>query len=229
MSFTKVKGDAFTGHLQGNISADGNDNTGKVIARPTVSTLNGKEATINLSDRVPILKTSSSNSETTTTVEYQDVGVILKTTPRVNKDTNEVTMKIDASVSTITGRVESANVSAPQISQRQVTSEIRCENGETIIIGGLLKQEDINSITNIPLLSKLPILGKLFEFRNHNKKDTELVVMLTPVIQGQETDAYSKKWFSEEKRAQNLQNDDTIDYALHTDRRGKDNRETKRI
>ena len=169
------------------------------------------------------------NNETTTTVEYQDVGVILKTTPRINKETNEVTMKLDASVSTITGRVENANVSAPQISQRQVTSEIRCENGETIIIGGLLKQEDINSITNIPLLSKLPILGKLFEFRNHDKKDTELVVMLTPVIQGQESDAYSKKWFSEEKRPQNMQNEETIDHALHTDRRGNDNRETKRI
>lgn len=229
LEFTKVKGDAFTGFLEGNISANGNDNTGKVIARPTVSTLNGKEATINLSDRVPILTTTSSNNETTTTVEYQDVGVILKTTPRINKETNEVTMKLDASVSTITGRVENANVSAPQISQRQVTSEIRCENGETIIIGGLLKQEDINSITNIPLLSKLPILGKLFEFRNHNKKDTELVVMLTPVIQGQESDAYSKKWFSEEKRPQNMQNEETIDHALHTDRRGNDNRETKRI
>ena len=229
LKFTKVKGDAFTGYLEGTVSANGNDNTGKVIARPTVSTLNGKEATINLSDRVPILTTTTSNNNTTTTVEYQDVGVILKTTPRINKDTNEVTLNINASVSTITGRVENANVSAPQISKREVTSDIRCENGETIIIGGLLKQEDINSITNIPLLSKLPILGKLFEFRNHEKKDTELVVMLTPIIQGQEESAFEKKYMKEEKNAQNMNNDKTIDHALHTDRRGQDNRETKRI
>ena len=211
------------------VLASGSDNTGKTIARPTVSTINGKEATINLADRVPILTTTTSNNNTTTTVEYQDVGVILKVTPRINEDTGYVTMSLNPSVSTITGRVENNNVSAPQISTRSVTTNLRCKSGQTIILGGLLKKDDIQTISKIPFLGDLPLLGKLFQYKDHTNDETELVVMVTPIVEGDENKTLVAHYLDTEKNTPNLNNDKTIDHANKTDRRGEDNTKTKRI
>lgn len=212
-----------------NMNLKGNDDTGKVIARPTVSTINGKEATINLSDRVPYLTTTTSNNDTTTTVTYQDVGVKLIVTPRVSDD-GTVTMTLNPSVSTITSWTSNNNVQAPNIATREVTTNVRCKSGDTIIIGGLLKREDIKSIEKLPFLGNLPILGKLFQYADHKRDDTELVVMVTPVVEGMEdSDADTSKFLKEESRPQNLHNQDSIDHALHTDRRGEDNKKTGRL
>ena len=208
--------------------ANGTDNTGKTIARPTVSTVNGKEATINLADRVPILTTTTSNNDTTTTVDYQDVGVVLKVTPRINEDTGYVTMSLNPSVSTITGRVQNNNVSAPQISTRSVTTNLRCKSGQTIILGGLLKKDDIQSISKIPFLGDLPILGKLFQYKDHTNDETELVVMVTPIIEDDNSSIVAH-YLNKEKNTPNIHNDETIKHMENTDRRGKDVKETKRI
>lgn len=209
--------------------ANGTDNTGKTIARPTVSTINGKEATINLADRVPILTTTTSNNDTTTTVDYQDVGVILKVTPRINEDTGYVTMSLNPSVSTITGRVQNNNVSAPQISTRSVTTNLRCKSGQTIILGGLLKKDDIQSISKIPFLGDLPILGKIFQYKDHTNDETELVVMVTPIVEGDENNTLVAHYLNEEKNTASIHNDGTMNHINQTDRRGNDNTKTKRI
>ena len=213
----------------GSIDATLNDNSAKVIARPTLSTRNGKEATINITDKVPILTTTTSNNNTTTTVDYQDVGVKLTTTPRVSAVNDDVTLDISGEVSTVTGYVTNNNVSAPQISTRNVKTNIRCKNGDTIIIGGLLKQEDIKTISSIPLLSKLPILGKLFQYTEHDKRDSELVIMITPVIDGKESQAMDTDRMKKEIRPQNIHNDETMDYASNADRRGVDTKKSKNI
>lgn len=213
----------------GSVDATLNDNTGKVIARPTLAAQNGKEANIKITDRVPTLTTASSDGETTTTVTYQDVGVQLTTTPRVSLQGDDVTLDINGSVSTVTGMVTNRNVSAPQISTREVKTNIRCKNGETIIIGGLLKQEDINAINSIPILSKLPILGKLFSYTDHTKSNTELVIMITPIVEGQESNAFANDRLKTEIRPQNIHNEETMDHAEHTDRRGKDTNKSKNI
>ena len=205
------------------------DNSGKVISRPTVSTMNGKKATINLSDRVPILKTTTSNGDTTTSVDYEDVGIQMDVTPRINSKNGDVTMEISPKVSTITGWTENKNVSAPQIATREVTTNIRCKSGETIIIGGLIKQDDIQSLSKVPILGDLPLLGKLFQYKQHQKNDTELVVMITPIIEGFEDAPMESEFLKEEKHPNNIHNKDTIDRAKHTDRRGEDNRVTGRL
>ena len=178
---------------------------------------------------MPILTTTTSNNNTTTTVDYQDVGVKLTTTPRVNAVNDDVTLDISGEVSTVTGYVNNNNVSAPQISTRNVKTNIRCKNGDTIIIGGLLKQEDIKTISSIPLLSKLPILGKLFQYTEHDKKDSELVIMITPVIEGREEQALKNDRMQKEIRPQNIRNEETMDYASNADRRGVDTKKSKNI
>lgn len=160
---------------------------GKVLARPNVTVFDGRKATILMGDKVPVFTSSSdstdSDSSTTMTVEYKDVGVKLEVLPRINEmDKQTITLVIKPSVSTISQWVESGNNKAPQISERSAETTVRVKNGETILIGGLLKNEEIKSIKQIPFLSKIPILGELFKLRSTEKKDTEVVIAITPKI-----------------------------------------------
>lgn len=160
---------------------------GKVLARPNVTVFDGRKATILMGDKVPVFTSSSdstdSDSSTTMTVEYKDVGVKLEVLPRINEmDKQTITLVIKPSVSTISQWVESGNNKAPQISERSAETTVRVKNGETILIGGLLKNEEIKSIKQIPFLSKIPILGELFKSRSTEKKDTEVVIAITPKI-----------------------------------------------
>lgn len=160
---------------------------GKVLARPNVTVFDGRKATILMGDKVPVFSSSSdstdSDSSMTMTVEYKDVGVKLEVLPRINEmDKQTITLVIKPSVSTISQWVESGNNKAPQISERSAETTVRVKNGETILIGGLLKNEEIKSIKQIPFLSKIPILGELFKSRSTEKKDTEVVIAITPKI-----------------------------------------------
>ena len=160
---------------------------GKVLARPNVTVFDGRKATILMGDKVPVFTSSSDSSDsdsfTTMTVEYKDVGVKLEVLPRINEmDKQTITLVIKPSVSTISQWVESGNNKAPQISERSAETTVRVKNGETILIGGLLKNEEIKSIKQIPFLSKIPILGELFKSRSTEKKDTEVVIAITPKI-----------------------------------------------
>lgn len=160
---------------------------GKVLARPNVTVFDGRKATILMGDKVPVFTSSSdstdSDSSTTMTVEYKDVGVKLEVLPRINEmDKQTITLVIKPSVSTISQWVESGNNKAPQISERSAETTVRVKNGETILIGGLLKNEEIKSIKQIPFLSKIPILGELFKSRSTELKDTEVVIAITPKI-----------------------------------------------
>lgn len=160
---------------------------GKVLARPNVTVFDGRKAIILMGDKVPVFTSSSdstdSDSSTTMTVEYKEVGVKLEVLPRINEmDKQTITLVIKPSVSTISQWVESGNNKAPQISERSAETTVRVKNGETILIGGLLKNEEIKSIKQIPFLSKIPILGELFRSRSTEKKDTEVVIAITPKI-----------------------------------------------
>lgn len=160
---------------------------GNVLARPNITTFDGKNAKLMMGDKVPVFTSTSDGSDTssdsTLTVEYKDVGVTLDVTPRVNDaDKDLITMVIKPKVSTISQWVESGNNKAPQISERSAETIVRVKSGETILIGGLLKDEEIKSIKQIPFLSKLPILGELFKSRSIDKKNTEVVIAITPTI-----------------------------------------------
>lgn len=160
---------------------------GNVLARPNITTFDGRNAKLMMGDKVPVFTSTSDGSDTssdsTLTVEYKDVGVTLDVTPRVNDaDKDLITMVIKPKVSTISQWVESGNNKAPQISERSAETIVRVKSGETILIGGLLKDEEIKSIKQIPFLSKLPILGELFKSRSIDKKNSEVVIAITPTI-----------------------------------------------
>ena len=160
---------------------------GKVLARPNVTTFDGRQAKIMMGDKVPVFTSSSdstdTDADTTMTVEYKDVGIQLDVLPRINEEDKEtITMVIKPSVSTITEWVESGNNKAPQISERSAETTIRVKSGETILLGGLLKEEEIKNIKQIPILAKIPLLGELFKSRSLEKSQSEIVVAITPTI-----------------------------------------------
>ena len=159
---------------------------GKVLARPNVTTFNGRKAKIIMGDQVPVFTSTGSGTDANASVnvEYKDVGVNLEVTPRINESDKEtVTLSIKPSVSTITEWIESGNNKAPQISSRSVETVVRVKAGETILIGGLLKHDEIKNIRSmLPFFSKIPVLGELFKNRSIKKSDTELVIAITPTI-----------------------------------------------
>lgn len=161
--------------------------SGKVLARPNLITVDGREASLLMGDKVPVFTSTSSSSDVTgvasVSVEYKDVGVKLEVLPRVSDVDNEViTMVVKPTVSTISQWIESGNNKAPQVSERCVETTIRVKAGETVLIGGLLKDEELKSMRGIPFLSKIPVFGELFRSRSIDKRNTEVVIAITPIL-----------------------------------------------
>ena len=160
---------------------------GNILARPDVTVFNGRNAHIMMGDKVPVFTSTStsndSSSDSTVSVEYKDVGIQLDVLPRINdKDKETITMQVKPTISAISEWSESGNNRAPVIATREAETILRVRSGETILLGGLLKEEEIDNIKQIPFLSKLPILGELFKSRSKSKKNTEIVIAITPTI-----------------------------------------------
>lgn len=158
---------------------------GKLIASPSLTTLNGREAKVLMGWKEPILETSRSGDNlNNTTVRYEDVGYKVVCIPRVNK-TDEgyfITMKLNPSVSAITGWVTNSDTKAPQISNREAMTNVTVRSGETIIIGGLVKDEDFKHLYQIPGISKIPIIGELFKMRSTTKDKSTIYICVTPTV-----------------------------------------------
>lgn len=152
----------------------------------------GQEASLLVGDRVPILNgiVSSSfflqGSQTTgagltgffPSVQYQDVGVIMKATPYLHS-ARELTLKLDLALR----EVSSQNLNgAPVISNRQVTEQFRVRDGETYVIGGILNRSQDRSVSGYPGLWRLPLLGALFGTHTRHEAETELLLVVRPHI-----------------------------------------------
>ena len=202
---------------------------GKVLARPNITTFDGRKAKIVMGDQVPVFTSTGSGTDANASVnvEYKDVGVNLEVLPRINdSEKGIVTLTIKPSVSTITEWIESGNNKAPQISKRSAETIVRVKAGETILIGGLLKHDEIKNIKSfLPFFSKIPILGELFKTRSVDKSDTELVIAITPTIiydaEGRPQVEFQKlpptlqkevQGLQDEKKAYNLSSEQQRDY-----------------
>lgn len=154
-----------------------------VLANPKVAVLDGQEANIHIGDRVPIVidkKETDANGNVviTTTVEYIDAGIMLKVAPRINSS-GYITTRVKPEVSSITGQTEQGY---PEIRTRTAETTMTLTDGETIMLGGLIQEEEIETLRKVPLLGDIPILGKLFQTRERDKRQTEIVIFLTPKI-----------------------------------------------
>lgn len=155
----------------------------KLIANPHVATRSGEVAEIVIGEKIPI-PTYERNKETgtmeVTGYEIQDVGVLLRVTPTINND-NTVTLNVHPEVSEITGHT-GPNDERPIVSTREITTVFTVESGKTIVIGGLTKEDLSNTLTQVPILGRIPLLGKIFRFKNDSDERTELLIFITPHI-----------------------------------------------
>ena len=163
---------------QAQINALISHNDARLLAKPKVTTLNGRAARIHIGDQIPVASATVSGGATTTSIEYKDAGIILQYTPRIDAD-GQICASLYTGVST---PVYVADLKAYRIAIREAETEVRMKNGETIVIGGLLNKNDVESTAKIPFLSELPLLGKLFQHHGSANDETEIVIFLTAKI-----------------------------------------------
>ncbi len=150
----------------------------KVLATPSLITLPGKEASIFIGSHIPVITEKHNNGESTYSTEYVDAGIKLTYTPIVSKD-GFITSRVHTEVSTPTLISELKNY---RINSRTADTNVRMRNGETLVIGGLISEEEQKQLQQIPFLSKIPLLGELFKNRYRSKSKTEVIILLTPYL-----------------------------------------------
>ncbi|MBF0522282.1 MAG: secretin and TonB N-terminal domain-containing protein [Candidatus Omnitrophica bacterium] len=154
------------------------ENKARILASPSIATLNGQEARIIIGQRYPYTQsTSVTGSTSTSSTQFVDVGTSLRVIPMVSPD-GWITMKVHPEVSSVVD-VTSAG---PQIDTREADAMIRVKDNETIVIGGLIKKEDTREKNGVPVLRSIPILGWLFRQHSSTVNNTELTVFITPHI-----------------------------------------------
>ena len=155
-----------------------------IISEPSILCIDNKESTIFVGQTQSIL-TSTSNARTTTdlpvsTFKREKIGIKLSVKPRVANE-KKVTLEITASIEDVLGST-GANTGTPTTLDREVKTVTIVQNGETVILGGLIKKKESKNVSKIPLLGYIPILGELFTHRTTDYDNVNLVITLTPYI-----------------------------------------------
>ena len=151
------------------------DGKAKMLARPNITTVQGHEALINIGAEVPVPRVATSNNVTTTGIEYREAGIILRYTPRVTEDGN-IVARVHTEVST---PVFVEDIKAYRFQKRSADTTVRLRNGETMVIGGLIDSDESRSLSKIPFLGDIPVLGAFFRSVRTSKTETELMIFLT--------------------------------------------------
>ncbi len=150
----------------------------KILSNPKVLVIQNEEANINVGSQLPVPKTDTEGNRS---VEWKDVGILLKVTPNVTSD-GRVFMKVKIEKSSAGQTVSTTEGDMFSIDRRGAETKVLVGDGETSVIGGIFQQTDSTSDDGVPGLSRLPILGWLFKSRSSSNTRTELMIFLTPRI-----------------------------------------------
>ena len=177
-----------------------------VLSAPRVTTVNNREAEIKVIQSLPwaepdVQVSGESGSVTVSwTINFEEVGIILKVTPIINDDDN-ITMVLNPEVSdktsdyslTVTQGSTSVPYTVPVIDKRSASTKVVVKNGQTLIIGGLIKEKSTKGETKVPLLGDMPFLGYLFKSKKDTVDKTELLIFISPTIIAPENFARMRK------------------------------------
>lgn len=173
------EGQRYEFDFQAKLSALITKGDAKILAKPNITTLDGKEAQILIGDKIPVLTDQTDSSgKTTTTTTYVDAGIKLQYTPRINTD-GLITAAIHTEVSSPTLVPE---VKAYRITTRSADTIVRVRDGETMVIGGLIGSDESGGKNKVPFLGDIPLLGQLFQSTHQTKSETEVMIFLTAHI-----------------------------------------------
>ena len=177
-----------------NLQAILNSSSGEILSKPSVMVMDGRQARIQIGQHIPITRTTNSSEYTSEDVEYIPTGIILNIRPRISNNSNEILMQVE----TIITDPEKLSYNSdgilitPIINNRKVETFIRVENNNPFIIGGLISDKKYDTKTGIPLLSKIPLIGKLFSTEGTNNVKKEVIIVLTPHIISTENKSFSR-------------------------------------
>ncbi|MCW5942973.1 MAG: hypothetical protein KIS66_12120 [Fimbriimonadaceae bacterium] len=168
------------GNLDLFMNALKSDTRFEVLSTPRIFTSNNVQAEINISQSVPYVLSSreDANGNLTFTYAFQDVGIVLTVTPRITAN-GYVTMDVVQTANDLQGFTD---FNAPIVNQRQADTTVTVKDGETIILGGIIRNTVTSTTKKIPLLGDIPILGNLFKSTSKSNQKTELLVFLTPRV-----------------------------------------------
>jgi type II secretory pathway component GspD/PulD (secretin) len=155
----------------------------KILAAPNVSVLDGERAFILIGERLnfPVLVGYTQNNAPIFDKQQERVGIYLQVAANVSND-NSITLSLYPQVSTVTGFLQINGASYPQISTREAQTTLRLKSGETFVMGGLFKDEEIRLIERVPILSQIPLLGELFKHRKTTKNASQVMISITPIV-----------------------------------------------
>jgi general secretion pathway protein D len=179
-----------SGSVKALLRAQSDLNNVNVISSPSLMVLNNQQAKINVGDQVPIQTSTLTNAIASTDptgglaqasqIQYLDTGVTLEVTPRVNAN-GMVIMEIKQVVSTPVATTTGVTTS-PTIQKKEIESFVAVKDGETIVLGGLIDNNNTYNRSGIPFLHELPWIGPLFGSTTRNDDKNELVVLITPRV-----------------------------------------------
>jgi general secretion pathway protein D len=168
------------GNLSAFIDALATDTKFTILSTPRIFTTNNVQASINVSQQIPYITSSVVDATGSVSNQYQftDVGVILTVTPRITAN-GYVSMDVNQTASDLQNFT---SFNAPIINQRVANTTVSVKDGETIILGGIIRNTVSTTVNKIPILGDIPILGNLFKSTSKDNAKDELLVFLTPHI-----------------------------------------------
>jgi pilus assembly protein CpaC len=147
-----------------------------VLSEPNVIAMSGHPAHFRVGGEVPY---TYQNENGFNVVEFREFGIVLDMTPSVDSQGN-IKMTVAPTVRTIDMALAIAGI--PGFRTREMTTDVQLHSGETLVIGGLIQHEITEVVSEVPLLSEIPVLGQLFRSKKFNDDETELVIFLTPYV-----------------------------------------------
>ncbi|MEJ6476011.1 type II secretion system secretin GspD [Pseudoalteromonas piscicida] len=162
------------------IQAVTTDTNSNILATPSVTTMDNEEASMIVGEEVPIVTGSTANDNNSNpfqTVDRQEVGIKLKVTPQIN-DGTAVQLKIEQEVSSVKGAT-SVDI---RVAKRAINTTVIADDGGMVILGGLIDESVQESVSKVPLLGDIPVLGHLFRSTGTQKEKRNLLVFIRPTI-----------------------------------------------
>jgi type IV pilus assembly protein PilQ len=174
MIFDSTKTDALA--FQATLRALIENNEAKVKANPSLTAMNGKQATINVGRVLNVKVTLGTQLNQVVSLQSIEAGTKLQITPVIGANGDIIT-EVSAEASSITSMGADG---LPEISKRSATTTVKLKSGQTVMIGGLVQSDDLGTDQRLPILGDIPFLGPLFGSKTRRQNDSELVIIITP-------------------------------------------------
>ncbi len=174
------------GNIKAVLSALAKTTKVNVLSSPHIMVTDNQVAKINVGSSVPVqgqstLTGTTANTAITTSVNYVDTGVVLSVRPHINSG-GLVTLEVSQEVSDVQVGVTTLGLNSPTINKRSAQTIVAVQSGDTMVLGGLIKDDNENGSAGLPFLSEIPVVGALFGAKTETKTRREMIITITPRV-----------------------------------------------